>query len=320
MTFSIAAHDGDAWGVAVASKFLAVGSVVPAVRHGIGAVATQAMARVGYHDDVLDALSGGASVGDALAAAVAADERRDHRQVGAVGRTGAPRRSPGRSASAGRAGWPRATTAPPTPSRATSSPGPGSSRRWRPPGSAPRAGPSTSASSRPSWPGTRRAVTRGAGRARRSSPSRRAPATTAAACSPTCGSTTTPTPRASWPGCTTCRRCSSAGPRASSRCVAPCATRWGLLAATGHGSDGTTWRRPRGVDVAGQPRDAALPRRHRRAGARGAAGRGSRRRTALTTRLTRSGTGPRTPRARPRRLRWRSRRRWWARCRTPPSR
>ena len=67
MTFSIAAHDGDAWGVAVASKFLAVGSVVPAVRHGIGAVATQALARVGYHDDVLDALSGGASVGDALA-------------------------------------------------------------------------------------------------------------------------------------------------------------------------------------------------------------------------------------------------------------
>ena len=89
MTFSIAAHDGDAWGVAVASKFLAVGSVVPAVRHGIGAVATQALARVGYHDDVLDALSGGASVGDALGAAVAADERRDHRQVGAVGPTGA---------------------------------------------------------------------------------------------------------------------------------------------------------------------------------------------------------------------------------------
>ena len=89
MTFSITAHDGDAWGVAVASKFLAVGSVVPAVRHGIGAVATQAMARVAYHDDVLDALSGGASVGDALDAAVAADEGREHRQVGAVGRTGA---------------------------------------------------------------------------------------------------------------------------------------------------------------------------------------------------------------------------------------
>ena len=34
MTFSIAARDGDAWGVAVASKFLAVGSVVPAVRAG----------------------------------------------------------------------------------------------------------------------------------------------------------------------------------------------------------------------------------------------------------------------------------------------
>src|SRR5512139_215723 len=89
MTFSIAAHDGDAWGVAVASKFLAVGSVVPAVRPGIGAVATQSLARVAYLDEVLDALSGGADVRDALRAAVAGDEGRDHRQVGAVGRDGA---------------------------------------------------------------------------------------------------------------------------------------------------------------------------------------------------------------------------------------
>ena len=44
MTFSIAARDGDAWGVAVASKFLAVGSVVPRVVLGTAAIATQAMA------------------------------------------------------------------------------------------------------------------------------------------------------------------------------------------------------------------------------------------------------------------------------------
>ena len=61
MTFSIAAHDGDAWGVAVASKFLAVGSVVPAVRPGVGAVATQSLARVAYLDEVLDALAAGTS-------------------------------------------------------------------------------------------------------------------------------------------------------------------------------------------------------------------------------------------------------------------
>jgi uncharacterized Ntn-hydrolase superfamily protein len=89
MTFSIAARDGDAWGVAVASKFLAVGSVVPAVRPGIGAVATQSLARVAYLDEVLDTLSGGARVEDALAAAVAGDAGRAQRQVGAVGRTGA---------------------------------------------------------------------------------------------------------------------------------------------------------------------------------------------------------------------------------------
>lgn len=89
MTFSIAARDGDAWGVAVASKFLAVGSVVPAVRPGVGAVATQSLARVAYLDEVLDALAAGTEVGAALRGAVAADEGRDLRQVGAVGPTGA---------------------------------------------------------------------------------------------------------------------------------------------------------------------------------------------------------------------------------------
>ena len=58
MTFSIAARDGDAWGVAVASRFLAVGAVVPRVRPGVGAVATQSHARVAYLDEVLDALDG----------------------------------------------------------------------------------------------------------------------------------------------------------------------------------------------------------------------------------------------------------------------
>ncbi|WP_377642487.1 DUF1028 domain-containing protein [Oryzobacter terrae] len=89
MTFSIAAHDRDAWGVAVASKFVAVGSIVPAVRVGVGAVATQSLARWAYRDEVLDALSGGASVEDALAAATTGDDGRALRQVGAVGRSGA---------------------------------------------------------------------------------------------------------------------------------------------------------------------------------------------------------------------------------------
>ena len=89
MTFSIAARDGDAWGVAVASKFLAVGAVVPRVLLGVGAVATQSHARVAYLDEVLDAVADGASVAEALDAAVAGDAGRDLRQVGAVGPAGA---------------------------------------------------------------------------------------------------------------------------------------------------------------------------------------------------------------------------------------
>ena len=41
MTFSIVGQVGDAFGVAVASKFPFVGAVVPKVRLGVGAVATQ---------------------------------------------------------------------------------------------------------------------------------------------------------------------------------------------------------------------------------------------------------------------------------------
>jgi uncharacterized Ntn-hydrolase superfamily protein len=89
MTFSVVARDGEAWGVAVASKFLAVGSIVPAVRVGTGAVASQAMARVAYLDELLGALHDGESAGAALAGALARDEDREHRQVGVVGADGA---------------------------------------------------------------------------------------------------------------------------------------------------------------------------------------------------------------------------------------
>ena len=64
MTFSIVAQVGDAFGVAVASKFIAVGSVVPAARLGVGAVATQAFAKVSYKADVLDLLASGSDPAD----------------------------------------------------------------------------------------------------------------------------------------------------------------------------------------------------------------------------------------------------------------
>ena len=89
MTFSIAARSGDAWGVAVASKFVCVGAIVPEVRMGVGAVATQSFARVAYREELLAALASGSGVQAALDAAVAADDGRESRQIGVVGADGA---------------------------------------------------------------------------------------------------------------------------------------------------------------------------------------------------------------------------------------
>ena len=88
MTFSIVATDGTSWGVAVASKFLAVGSAVPAAVAGIGAIATQAEANVGYKPQALFLLDGGATAAEALAALLADDDGGDHRQVGIVDAAG----------------------------------------------------------------------------------------------------------------------------------------------------------------------------------------------------------------------------------------
>lgn len=85
MTFSIVARQGEAHGIAVASKFLAVGAVVPGARLGVGAVATQSFARVAYLDELLGRMAAGESADDALDAATALDEGRETRQVGVVG-------------------------------------------------------------------------------------------------------------------------------------------------------------------------------------------------------------------------------------------
>ena len=86
MTYSIVARDaatGDL-GVAVQSKFFAVGAVVPWVRAGVGAIATQSFANVAYGPDGLALLAGGASAQETLDRLVAADELRDQRQAGIV--------------------------------------------------------------------------------------------------------------------------------------------------------------------------------------------------------------------------------------------
>lgn len=86
MTFSIVARstDGETWGVAVASKFLAVGSAVPAAVAGVGAVATQADANVAYKGLALSHLDEGATAPVALTRLIEEDDGRAHRQVGIV--------------------------------------------------------------------------------------------------------------------------------------------------------------------------------------------------------------------------------------------
>jgi len=86
MTFSIVARssDGESWGVAVASKFLAVGSAVPAAVAGVGAIATQAYANVAYKGLALAHLDEGATASVAIQRLIEEDTGRDQRQVGIV--------------------------------------------------------------------------------------------------------------------------------------------------------------------------------------------------------------------------------------------
>ncbi len=93
-TFSIVARDpatGEL-GVAVESKYFSVGSVVPWARAGVGAVATQALAKTTYGSEGLRLMQAGKSPREALDILAAADERREQRQVGMIdahGRTAA---------------------------------------------------------------------------------------------------------------------------------------------------------------------------------------------------------------------------------------
>src|SRR3954471_1218074 len=85
-TYSIAACDleNGQWGVATQSKFLAVGSVVPWADPGVGAIATQAYANPRYGPEGLALLREGLSAKEVVERLTAADEGRDHRQLGVV--------------------------------------------------------------------------------------------------------------------------------------------------------------------------------------------------------------------------------------------
>src|SRR5882724_4644199 len=85
-TYSIVACDLDAdqWGVAVQSKFLAVGSLVPWAEPRVGAIATQSYANPRYGPDGLALLREGRSADEVVELLTAADDGRAQRQVGVV--------------------------------------------------------------------------------------------------------------------------------------------------------------------------------------------------------------------------------------------
>jgi uncharacterized Ntn-hydrolase superfamily protein len=85
-TYSVVACDLTAgqWGVAVQSKFLAVGSVVPWAEPQVGAIATQSYANPRYGPDGLALLREGRSAQEVVDTLTAADGDRAQRQVGVV--------------------------------------------------------------------------------------------------------------------------------------------------------------------------------------------------------------------------------------------
>jgi uncharacterized Ntn-hydrolase superfamily protein len=82
MTWSIVARDASgAFGVAVASRFFAVGALCPHARSGVGAVSTQALVNPHYGAGALDLLSTSVSPSDAIGRLTGTDDGREHRQL-----------------------------------------------------------------------------------------------------------------------------------------------------------------------------------------------------------------------------------------------
>jgi uncharacterized Ntn-hydrolase superfamily protein len=86
VTLSIVGCDirAQAWGVAVAGHSLAIGSVVPCVEVGVGAIATQALTNVTWGPHGLALIGASSSAREALDQLIAADPGRNERQAGIV--------------------------------------------------------------------------------------------------------------------------------------------------------------------------------------------------------------------------------------------
>ena len=82
MTWSILARDASgAFGVAIASRFFAVGALCPHARGGVGALATQALVNPLYGPPGLEMLARGTSADEVVRTLTGADAGRDHRQL-----------------------------------------------------------------------------------------------------------------------------------------------------------------------------------------------------------------------------------------------
>lgn len=85
-TFSIVGFDPETeeLGVAVQSKFLAAGAIVPYIKAGVGAIATQALANPAYGPDGIELLEKGHSPAEAIEILTEGDDGFQHRQLGIV--------------------------------------------------------------------------------------------------------------------------------------------------------------------------------------------------------------------------------------------
>ena len=88
MTWSIVVRGDDGFGVAIASRFFAVGALCVHTRRAVGALSTQALLNPLYGPQGIDLLCNGASPDDVVRRLTAADEGRAQRQLHVVGATG----------------------------------------------------------------------------------------------------------------------------------------------------------------------------------------------------------------------------------------
>ncbi len=99
MTWSIVAHDpqSGAFGVAVTTRFFAVGALCPYAQSGVGALATQALINPNFGPQGLELLAAGVEPAEVQHRLLAGDEGREHRQLHMIDRLGRIAQHSGRS-------------------------------------------------------------------------------------------------------------------------------------------------------------------------------------------------------------------------------